>query len=370
MNIYRLFALMTKEARQLMRDTYSILLGILLPLVLLLVCGFGLSTDIRNIKLALVVPENSQYASQLAARFQLSPYFDTHIVRSTQQGRQLVKEHRCDACLFLPQDMPRKAQGGNLEFLIAVNASNPSPAMIKESYIRAILLGEIGRIAQEKYGVGAENVEIRARQWFNDANVSAYTIVPGIIVIILTIIGALLTSIVMAREYERGNMESMFVTPMKSAEILVAKTANNFILGIIGLILSLVMARYVFHIPIRGDLWIVFFGSSVYLIMTLCMGLLISSVTKNQFMAVEITLFTTFLPSYLLSGFLFEIKSMPLILQWITVFVPARYFVDFLQTAFLVGNVLPNIIKNVGILCLFTLVFLFLAKWKNPKRLE
>lgn len=369
MNRSRLTALMVKEAKQLLRDTYSILLGILLPLVLLLICGYGLSTDIRNIKLAIVVPENSQYASQLAARFQLSPYFDAIIVRSTEQGKQRVQDHRSDACLFLPQDMPRKAAGGNLEFLIAVNASNPSPAMIKESYIRAILLGEISRIALQRGNVGT-SVEVRPRQWFNDAYVSAYTIVPGIIVIILTMIGALLTSIVMAREYEHGNMESMFVTPMKSSEILLAKTANNFMLGIVGLILSLIMARYVFAIPIRGSLIIVFFGSSVYLVMTLCMGLLISSITKNQFMAVEITLFTTFLPSYLLSGFLFEIKSMPTILQWITVFVPARYFVDFLQTTFLVGNVWPNIAKNLGILTLFALVFLILAKYKNPKRLE
>ncbi|MDO5580576.1 MAG: ABC transporter permease [Planctomycetia bacterium] len=373
MSLFRLRVLIIKEAKQLLRDPYSILLGILLPIVLLLVCGYGMSTDIRHIGLAIVVPEGSEYAKKIAAKFEASEYFDVVIVHDTRSGEKLVQDHKSDACLFLPRHFSEKMQTGGLEVLIAVNASNPSLAYTKESYIKGVLASGTMQILRESgYGsaAGSLSFDLKPRLWFNDANVSAFTLIPGIIVIIMTMIGALLTSMVMAREYEQGNLESMFITPMKSTEILLAKTVNNFVLGIIGLAVSLFMAHFLFHVPIRSSWYVIPFGSSVFLIMSLSIGLLISSITKNQFIAVEIAAVTAFLPSFLLSGFLFEIKSMPMILQWITVFVPARYYVDFLQTAFLVGDVWPNIIKNISILALFALIFMILAKWKNPKHLE
>ncbi len=373
MNINRISALTIKEAKQLVRDPMSILLGILLPALLLLVCGYGMSTDIRNIKLVIVVPESSDYANHVVARFSSNDFFQTQIVRSTADGERLVKSHAADVCLFLPQDFSRKCETGDFQALIAVNASNPTPAFMKQSYLQTVMAEAIGRILKEKNpnaSLRSPTIEIQSRQWFNDANVSAYTIVSGIIVIVLTIIGAMLTSMVMAREYEHGNLESMFVTPMQSSEILLAKMINNFALGIVGLTVSLVMARFLFSIPMRGNLLILLLGSSAYLVMALAMGLLVSSIAKNQFLAVSITVVLTFLPSYLLSGFLFEIKSMPLFLQWITVFVPARYYVDFLQTSFLVGNVWPNVVKNIGILLIFDVVFLVLAAVKSPKRLK
>lgn len=372
MSLTRILVLTSKEFRQLIRDPLSILLGILLPVILLLICGFGMSTDVRRIRLAIVVPEPSALASQIAARFQSNGFFDSVIVRTTREGEEMLRRHEVSACLFLPQDFTRKCQAGNAEVLLTVNASNPSPAFLKQSYVQSVLAGaltEQGASATLPEFVGSLPLDVRGRQWFNEANLSAFTIVPGILVIILTIIGALLTSMVMAREYEHGNLESMFVTPMKSSEILLAKMATNFCLGILGLLTALAMSHFLFHVPMRGSLGILIIGSSAYLVMALCIGLLISSLAKNQFVAVSVTIVTTFLPSYLLSGFLFEIKSMPLILQWVTVFVPGRYYVDFLQTIFLVGNVWPNIFKNVGVLILFSLVLLVLAKIKNPKRL-
>ena len=372
MNLLRLRTLIVKEAKQLLRDPYSILLGILLPVILLLVCGYGMSTDIRHIRLAVVVPEASEYAKKIVAKFDASDYFDVVMVQDTRSGEMLVKNQQADACLFLPRNFSEKMARGDGEILIAVNASNPSLAYTKESYIRGVLASGASQILRKTGNASAQNgaFAFKSRLWFNDANVSAFTLVPGIIVIIMTMIGALLTSMVMAREYEQGNLESLFVTPMKSSEILLAKMVNNFLLGMIGLAVSLFMAHFCFHVPIRSSWYVIPLGSSVFLVMSLGMGLLISSVTKNQFIAVEIAAVTTFLPSFLLSGFLFEIKSMPIILQWITLLVPARYYVDFLQTAFLVGDVWPNIIKNVSILALFAVVFLTLAKIKNPKRLE
>lgn len=373
MNLTRLKALIVKEAKQLLRDPYSILLGILLPVILLLICGYGMSTDIRHIKLVIAAPESTEYTKKIIARFNASEYFDVSVVHDSASGEKLIQNHLADACLFLPQKFSDKMGTGALEVLIAVNASNPSLAYTKESYIRGVLASGAAQIIAESGNESlakSRSFALKSRLWFNDANVSAFTLVPGIIVIIMTMIGALLTSMVMAREYEQGNLESMFVTPMKSSEILLAKTINNFALGLIGLAVSLCMAHFMFHVPIRASWYVIPIGSSIFLIMSLCMGLLISSIAKNQFIAVEIAAVTTFLPSFLLSGFLFEIKSMPVILQWITLFVPARYYVDFLQTAFLVGNVWPNIIGNSAILALFALVFMTLAKLKNPKHLE
>ena len=218
--------------------------------------------------------------------------------------------------------------------------------------------------------LGDQNgLEIRTRQWFNEENRSAFNIVPGMIVIILTIIGALLTSMLMAREYELGNLESMFVTPMRSIEMLLAKMFTNFGLGMVGLTISLVLGHYLFGLPTRGNIAILIFGSSLYLIVALCLGLLISSLTKNQFLAVIVTVIATFLPSYILSGFLFEIKSMPAFLQGVTNFVPARYYVEFLQTSLLVGNVWRNVFWNLSVLSGIAVLLLALAVVKNPKKL-
>lgn len=377
MSLSRLCVLVVKEAKQLFRDPFSFILGILLPIVMMLICGYGMSTDIRNIRLAIVVPEPSEYTTRLVAQFDSSEYFNVILARSSAEGEELVKDHKADACLFLPHDLSRRYKAGNAQILIALNATNPSLAYTKDSYIKAVLSTALWRMATMDSASTSNDNEIsqrpltlKPRLWFNDANESALTLVPGIIVIVMIVVGALLTSLVMAREYERGNLESMFVTPMKSSEILLAKMVNNFFLGMLGLAISLAMAHFLFHVPIRSSWYVIPLGSSVFLVMALCMGLLISSLTKNQFIAIEIAAFTTFLPSFLLSGFLFEIKSMPVILQWITVFVPARYYVDFLQTAFLVGDVWPNILKNTGILAIFTIVFMILAKIKNPKHLE
>ena len=367
----RYLILTKKEFVQLIRDPLSILIGILMPIFLLLICGFGMSTDIRNIRLAIVIPEPSQKANLIAARFQSNGFFDATIVRTTEEAQALVKTHQVDACLFLERNVSRRINQADFQILVAVNASNPSPGLMKQSYIQAALLNALQKITNEA-GIDSSSigtVEIRSRQWFNDANRSVYTIIPGIIVIILTIIGTLLTSMVMAREYEQGNLESLFVTPMRSTEILLAKMTNNFTLGIIGLIISLLIAHYIFGVPVRGNWLILIFGSSLYLILALAIGILISSAAKNQFMAISMASLISFLPSYLLSGFLFEIKSMPMFLQYVTMIVPARYYVDFLQTSLLVGDVWQNIFKNCGVLILMTLVLLTLARLSCPKRL-
>lgn len=366
MNLKRLNTLIVKERKQLIRDPFNMIVGILLPIVLLLIFGYGMSVDIKNIRLAIVEPEESEMSSEIAARFESSNFFITRVYRNTKEAVRAVETHESDACLFIPQDLPKKITSGSVSFLIVTNASNPSQAMLKENYIRSVISSAF---TPDRKTV-MKLVTMKPRMWFNESNDSRYFMIPGVIVIIMSLIGTMLTAMLMAKEYEHGNLESMFVTPMTSLEILIAKAVNNFVLGMIGLAMSLAAAYWLFDIPIRGSLWVVFLGCGVYLIMALCFGLLLSSITKNQFVASEMTMVFTFMPALLLSGFIYEIENQPIVIQYITYLVPARYFVDFLQTSFLVGNVWPNIFRNMGILSVFALVMMILAIWKNPKSLE
>ena len=361
MNLHRLRTLIVKERKQLLRDRSSIVLGLLMPVILLLIFGYGMSLDLRNIKLVIVEQEPSSLSAEVCARFRASEYFTVNTVRSTAEGSAAIRDHSAEACLFLPRSFKRNAASGSGAVLIAVNASNPSQARITETYIRGILSSTLN---------SSSGVQLKTRMWFNDTNESSYFMIPGVIVIIMSLIGTRLTSMLMAREYEHGNLESMFATPMESGEILLAKALNNFLLGLVGLAVSLLFAHFLFHLPLRGSLWVLVAGSSVYLLLSLAMGLLISSVTKNQFLACELTMVITFMPVFLLSGFLYEIPNMPIVVQYITYLVPARYYVDFLQTVFLVGNVWSNICYNIGILSVFTIVLMVIAKFKNPKSLE
>ena len=186
----------------------------------------------------------------------------------------------------------------------------------------------------------------------------------------MTIIGAQLTALVMAREYERGTLESLFVSPVRSWEILLAKALNNFALAIIGLSLALLFARYVFRVPIRGTVFILLAVSALYLLVMLGVGLLISSVSKNQFIACQMSLFFTFMPAFMLSGFFYDIGNMPQAVQWVTYLVPARYYVTLMQTLFLAGDIWSVIVPNALILAVIAVLMLCLAWWKTPKRLE
>lgn len=366
MNLHRTKVIMVKEMHQLLRDRLSLSIGIMLPIILLLTFGYAMSMDIRNIKLAVVIPKTSPETTEMMARFKASKYFSAVRAVSPHEADILIRDHKADAVLYLPADMSKKASSGSISILIAVNAVNATQSRTMGNYIKAVVSGVFAR----NHTGGGDGVQLHTRMWFNEANDSRYYMVPGVIVIIMTIIGALLTSLVMAREYERGNLESIFVTPVKPVEILTAKAMNNFLLGTVGLLISLVAARWLFGVPIRGSVFILIFGSSIYLLVSLGLGLLISSISKNQFIACQMTLVLTFMPSFLLSGFIYEINNMPTVIQWITLIVPARYYVEFMQTVFLAGNVWSIIMKDLAILTVFAAVLLLLAKMKNPKSLE
>ena len=213
-------------------------------------------------------------------------------------------------------------------------------------------------------------VEVEQRVWFNSELRSRNYLVPGLVVVIMTLIGALLTAMVMAREWERGTMEALMVTPVSMNEILLGKLIPYFVLGTGGMLLSVVMATWLFEVPLRGSVWLLFLTSSLFLLVALGMGLLISTLAKNQFIAGQVAIIVTFLPAFLLSGFIFDIGSMPGVVRAITHVVAARYFVSILQTLFLAGDVWSVVLPNALALIVMAAVFLGLTWRKSRKRLE
>jgi ABC-2 type transport system permease protein len=212
-------------------------------------------------------------------------------------------------------------------------------------------------------------VTVQNRLWFNEANESRYFLIPGLIVLIMTLIGAFLTSLVVAREWERGTMEALFVTPVRPDEILLGKTIPYFVLGMIGLALCLLAAKFLFYVPFRGSLTVLIGVSMLYLLVALAIGLLISSAFKSQFVASQIALLVTFLPAVMLSGFLFDLRSMPAVVRIATYLLPARYYVTLLQTVFLAGDIWTVIVPNAAVLAGMAVVFFIFTRRATRKEL-
>jgi ABC-2 type transport system permease protein len=213
-------------------------------------------------------------------------------------------------------------------------------------------------------------VAAEQRVWFNPALRSRNFLVPGLVAVIMTLIGALLTALVVAREWERGTMEALMVTPIRIRELLLGKLLPYFFLGMGGMLLSVAMAVWQFEVPLRGSFWLLLAASAVFMLVALAMGLLISTVARNQFVAGQIAILVTFLPAFILSGFIFDIGSMPAPIQIITHVVPARYFVAILQTLFLAGDVWPVVLGNAAALLVMMLVFFAILRRKARKELE
>jgi ABC-2 type transport system permease protein len=365
----RVLALVRKEGRQVMRDPSSIAIGVVLPLLLIVLFGYGLSLDVTNVPVAVVLEDPSPEATELAARFQLSPYFDARLDTSMPLARQLMLERKVDAIVRIRPDFARRLSLGDSEVQTLVHGTDANRARIIQTYVQ----GAVGQWAVRRAADGKDvlsgPVNVQNRLWFNEANESRYFLVPGLIVLIMTLIGAMLTALVMAREWERGTLEALFVTPVRADEILLGKMIPYFVLGMIGLVLCIVSAKFLFHIPFRGSVSVMAGTSMLYLLVALGIGLLISAIVKNQFVASELALLVTFLPALMLSGFLFDLRSMPTPIWLITYVLPARYYVALLQTIFLAGNVWSVILPNAAVLVCMAALLLFLTRRATQKKL-
>jgi ABC-2 type transport system permease protein len=365
----RVVSLVKKEVRQVVRDPSSIAIGIVLPVVLILLFGYGMSLDVTNVPVAIVLEDSSPASTELAASFELSRYFEAQRTTSMPQAEKLMLARKVDGIVRIRPDFSRRLSAGEAEVQVLVHGIDANRARIIQSYAQ----GAVGAWAARRNAQGKEvtagPVRVQNRLWYNEANESRYFLVPGLIVLVMTLIGALLTSLVVAREWERGTMEALFVTPVRPGEILLGKTIPYFALGMIGFGLCLLAAKFLFHVPFRGSVLVLAGVSMLYLLVALALGLLISSALKSQFVASQVTLLVTFLPALMLSGFLFDLRSVPAAVQLITFLLPARYYVTLLQTIFLVGDIWRLILPNAAVLAAMMTALLWLARRATKKQL-
>jgi ABC-2 type transport system permease protein len=367
--VRRVWSLVRKESRQIVRDPSSIAIGIVLPVLLILLFGYGLSLDVTQVPVAVVLEDPSPAAMELAAGFQMSPYFDTQLLTAMPQAQELMLARQVEGIVRLRADFARHLSLGDAEVQILVRGIDANRARIIQSYAQGTIGQWAVRRAAEGHELVAGPVALQHRLWFNEANESRYFLVPGLVVLIMTLIGALLTALVMAREWERGTLEALFVTPVRAGEILLGKTIPYFALGMVGLALCLLAAKFLFHVPCRGSLGVLTGVSMLYLLVALGIGLLISSAVKSQFVASQVTLLVTFLPALMLSGFLFDLRSMPAVVRLLTYALPARYYVTLLQTIFLAGDVWSVILPNAAVLAGMAAVLLLLSRGATSKQL-
>ncbi len=371
-SLYRLKGLVRKELFQIIRDPSSILIAFVLPLILIFLFGYALNLDANNLRLGLVVERASPTANQLSYSFIHSQNFNTTYGRSLAEVKDKVRAGDLRGIVLIPENFARdfKRNSGIAQLQVIADGSEPNTASLLQNYAKATYQGWLQQHTLQEGRQLKLPIQLEPRVWYNPASISRFFLLPGSIAVIMTIIGTLLTALVIAREWERGTMEAMLVTPLRVSEILLGKLIPYFILGIGSLLVCLLLSILVFHVPFRGSLWLLLLVSSLFLISALGLGLLISTLAKNQFIASQAALYSAFLPAFLLSGFIFEIDSMPSFLQKITFLLPARYFVQSLKTLFLAGDVYTLIALNsLGIIIMGS-IFLGIAKTKIRKRLD
>jgi ABC-2 type transport system permease protein len=369
-SIGRLRGLLRKEFLQIRRDPSSIAIAFLLPAMLLLIFGYGVTLDARNVPLALVAESPNADTQSFMGRFEQSPFFQPRYFATIQQADQAMKARSVQGEVWLRADFSRQLQAGAAPIGVIVNGVDANDARLIEGYVQQIWMSWIGERAREAGLPTPVPVSVEQRVWFNPAVNSRDYLVPGLIAMIMTLTGALLTAMVIAREWERGTMEALMVTRVSIVEILIAKLVPYFVLGMGGMAGSVAIAVWLFGVPLRGSLAVLAAASALFLLAALGMGLLISSFARNQFAAGQIAIIVAFLPAFILSGFLFDIGSMPAPIQFITHAIAARYFVAVLQTIFLVGDVWGVILPNMAALAAMAVFFLGAARLMSRKRLD
>ncbi|RAH97396.1 hypothetical protein DLJ53_29830 [Acuticoccus sediminis] len=363
MNGRRFLALLLKESRQILRDPSTFLIAFVLPLVLLFLFGTAVSLDIRKVKVGVALQDNSQIAESLAMAYVNSRWFDVTLARDFQSLEGELVAGRVRGIIVIPQEFGAHVGSDDTaaEIQIITDGSQPNAAAFVANYAEGVE-GQWARGMAQDRGVDVDApITLEPRFWFNPELTSRVFLIPGSIAIVMAMIGTLLTALVVAREWERGTMEAMLATPVAMVEFLASKVIPYFVLGLGSVALCTALAIFVFDVPFRGSVVGLLVLCASFLVPALGQGLLISAVTKNQFVASQVALLTAFMPSMVLSGFIFEIKSMPLVIQAITYVVPARYLVPSLQTVFTVGDIWPMFLHASAVLLGFGLVFFALA---------
>jgi len=367
----RLGALVRKELIQIVNDPSSILIAFILPIMLLFLFGYAVSLDSTRVRVGVALEGRTPESENLLVSLRNSRYLD---VTASFDRRFLEREMvagRIRALLVVPIDFSRRLQStdNSAPLQIIGDGSEQNTAAFAESYLEAVVTIWLQQRGMETGAPVNSMIDVETRNWFNPSLESKNYLVPGSIAIIMTMIGTLLTALVVAREWERGTMEAMMATPVAIQELVLGKLIPYFLLGLGSMLFCTIVAVFEFHTPLRGSILSLFLVTSLFLACGLGIGLWVSTLSKSQFVAGQFAIILGFLPGFQLSGFLFEISSMPKILQFLTWLFPARYFVQALQTIFLAGDVWRIVVFNSVVLAGFATLFFILTARVTHKRL-
>lgn len=352
-------ALCQKETRQILRDKSALLLGIVLPVILIILFGYGLSFDISDIRLAVVDTQRTEQTESAVSALSHNKTFKVLRAGSRHEADRMLETFEAEALLVF-----EKVSGQTRAQLLVNGIDAPRANMVSAAVMGAVMT------TQSVHGAASAGVEVVSRVWFNESVNSRWYLVPGLFVIVLTLTSCMMTALVVAREWERGTMEALLATPVSPFAFLLSKTLPYFALGMVGWGLCLVSAVFLYDVPIRGSMTLIFASSALYLTIGLGLGLVISGVTRSQFLASQITVLVSFLPAVILSGFIFDLRSAPQWADFIAHLLPPVYFLELLKVGFLTGGMTELVIKDLVILTLFAVVIFAGAYRTCQKRLR
>lgn len=375
MNFRRTRAVARKEFLHILRDPLSLTMAVALPILMILLFGYALTLDVDQIPAIVYDSDLSPESRELVSRFEGSRYFN--VLGSTNSYRAIERKVDGSECLLgivIPKDYARDLLSGRApQVQLLFDGSDSNTASIALGYANGIIqsfAADILSTAQNRIGGGAVRppVEARLRVWYNSQLKSKNYIVPGLIALILMIIGALLTSLTLAREWEMGTMEQLLSTALRPAEVALGKMSAYFALGVVDMALTIVVGVALFDIPQRGSYLFLIASGCLFLFGALFWGILISALSRSQLFAYQAAMLTSFLPAFLLSGFVFAIENMPFPVQVATYFFPTRYFVTILKGIFLRGVGMEVVYAEVGFLAIYAAaVFLIAIKKLRQK---
>ena len=376
MSLTRFLAVAKKEMVQILRDSRSLIIVLIMPIILVLLFGYGVNLDLKHLPIYVYDRDGSQQSQDLLKHFQASDYFEiVRVVNSYRDLTRAIDDGHAKMGIVIPWDFSQRLRDGRPPSVQAlVDGTDDNTANVLIGYAQAVVQGYSSDIQLDwlrDRGLIAEfaPVSVETRTWYNEDLDSSAFIVPGVLALVMSVIGAFLTSLTIAREWERGTMEQLISTPVSPLEIMFGKLVPYFVIGMIDVIVCALIALYWFHVPFRGSFLTLLFSSAMFMIVVLSMGFFLSVIAKNQLAASQLALLTTFLPAFLLSGFLYEIEQMPLVLQWITGILPARYYVSVLKKIFLKGSPATLLYADLVPLAIFAFVLALLATHSFQKRL-
>lgn len=369
MNIRRVKAISHKEFIHLFRDIRSLMVIILVPVILLFLFGYALKLDVENVSVGVIDFNNSVKSKEFISYFESNNAFKINYYTDNYKDAELLLDtNKIKIIIVIPSSFAEDLENKmNTKVQVIIDGSDITTASSIINYTAGVtasynqmFIENIIRTNGINISYGSAVPEIR--YWFNEDMRSVNYLFPGLVAIIMSVVAGFLTSLTISREWETGTMEQLIPTPVTEGEVISGKLITYFLIGLIDVIIYILIGEFVFHVPLKGNTLLVFLFATIFLLCMLSFGIFVSIVMKSQLASSQVTTTTTLLPAFLLSGFVFDINNMPIVIQWITYFFPARYFVDILRGLYLKGVGIEYLYLNAGFLIFYSVILLVLCR--------